>query len=396
MSEIDWGGFDHHSTAWMADPALTYAEARARCPVARSDQHGGFWLVTRYADVDAVARDWAHYSSASGIAIPAALDTRVVPQEADPPQHTEVRDQITPWFSPGAVGGMEPLVRALARELLASVAGAAGFDVAIDYAIPLASLTMLRLLGFATDVEPSLQHDIDLLLRSRHDSEALQAAGGRFGATVFGEITARRLEGVGSRHDLLDRILGMTLAGTPIDDATAISVGMSLIFAGLETSASSIATSAFELARRPGVRQRLIDGPELMTGAIEELLRFTSPVECIGRTVAMQTTLETQTLPPGDRVLIAYGSANRDPAVFAEPDDLDLDRPNNRHLAFGAGIHRCLGRHLARMELRVAIGELLDRFPNFEVTGPAVWGFGENRGIRSLPVLTNPSVSQPD
>jgi cytochrome P450 len=95
-------------------------------------------------------------------------------------------------------------------------------------------------------------------------------------------------------------------------------------------------------------------------------------------------------------VLIAYGSANRDPAVFAAPDDLDLERSNNRHLAFGAGIHRCLGRHLARMELRVAIRELLDRFPNYEVTGPVIWGFGENRGIRSLPVLTHPSVSQPD
>ena len=391
MSQIDWAAFDHHSTEWMADPGPTYGKARTRCPVVRSDQHGGFWLVTRYGDVDTVARDWARFSSASGIAIPAALDTRVVPQEADPPQHTEVRDQITPWFSPGAVGGMEPLVEALAGELLDRV-GSEEFDVALDFAIPLASLTMLRLLGFAESAEPSLQRDIGLLLRSRHDPGLLEAAGQRFGATVLGEISSRRLEGLGTRPDLLDRILAMTVAGAPIDDGTAISVGMSLIFAGLETSASGIATSAYELARRPALRGRLIHEPELLPSAVEELLRFTSPVECIGRTVTSETTLGPQTLAAGEKVLIAYGSANRDPEVFTDPDDLVLDRPNNRHLAFGSGIHRCLGRHLARMELRVGLAELLKRFPNYELKGPVVWGFGENRGVRSLPVSTGPTV----
>ena len=121
-------------------------------------------------------------------------------------------------------------------------------------------------------------------------------------------------------------------------------------------------------------------------------MRFTSPVECIGRTVTSETTLGPQTLAAGEKVLIAYGSANRDPEVFSDPDDLVLDRPNNRHLAFGSGIHRCLGRHLARMELRVGLGELLKRFPNYELKGPAIWGFGENRGVRSLPVSTGPTV----
>jgi len=387
MSAVDWSAFDHHAPEWMADPGATYAQARSRCPVAHSDQHGGFWLITRYTDVDAVARDWMRFSSASGIAIPTALDTRVVPQEADPPQHTEVRDQIAPWFSPGAVADMEPVVRALAGELLGRCAGTPGFDIALDYSTPLASLTMLRLLGFSERAEPSLQRDIDLLLRSRHDPEGLQAAGERFGATVFGEIAARRAEGVGAGHDLLDRVLGMTVGGSPIDDALAISVAMSLIFAGLETSASSIATSAYELALRPELRRRLIDEPGLLPSAVEELLRFTSPVECIGRTVTDDTVLDDQALAAGERVLVAYGSANRDPTIFTEPDNLVLDRPNNRHLAFGAGIHRCLGRHLARMELRVGLEELLRRFPRYEITEPVVWGYGENRGVRSLPTL---------
>jgi len=391
MTEFNWSAFDHHSPEWMADPGPRYEDARARCPVAHSDGYGGFWLITRYGDVDNVARDWAHFSSASGIAIPVALDTRVVPQEADPPLHGEVRDQITPWFSPGAVAQMEPLVRNLARELLEGVRTQSRVDVAVDYSIPLASLTMLRLLGFAESTEPSLQHDIDLLLRSRHDPDALQTAGERFGATVFTEIAGRRHDGVGSRDDLLDRILGMTKGDGPIDDSTAISVSMSLIFAGLETSAASIATSAYELARRPQLRRRLLDEPSLLPSAVEELLRFTSPVECIGRTVAADTAVGPQDLAAGDRVLIAYGSANRDPDVFSEPDELVLDRPNNRHLAFGAGIHRCLGRHLARMELRVGLGELLERFPDYAIAGRVQWGFGENRGIRSLPISTAPS-----
>jgi cytochrome P450 len=312
----------------------------------------------------------------------------VVPQEADPPLHGEVRDQITPWFSPGEVALMEPLVRELAHDLLDRVSTRSRFDVALEYSIPLASLTMLRLLGFAESTEPSLQRDIDLLLRSRHDPEALRAAGERFGATVFAEIAARRVDSVGSRGDLLDRILAMELAGEPIDDAIAISVSMSLIFAGLETSAASIATSAYELARRRDLRRRLLAEPALLASAVEELLRYTSPVECIGRTVAADIAVGPQELAPGDRVLIAYGSANRDPEVFADADELVLDRPNNRHLAFGAGIHRCIGRHLARMELRIGLSELLGRFPDYEIAGPVLWGFGENRGVRSLPVST--------
>ena len=392
MTEFNWSAFDHHSPEWMADPGPRYEDARSRCPVAHSDAHGGFWLVTRYGDVDDVAHDWEHFSSTSGIAIPVALDTRVVPQEADPPLHGEVRDQITPWFSPGTVAQMEPLVQDLAHTLLDRVAAESQIDVALDYSIPLASLTMLRLLGFPESTEPSLQHDIDLLLRSRHEPDALQAAGERFGGTVFAEIAGRRSDGVGSRDDLLDRILGMTTGDEAVDDATAISVSMSLIFAGLETSAASIATSAYELARRPELRQRLLDEPSLLPAAVEELLRFTTPVECIGRTVAGDTTVGSQHLAAGDRVLIAYGSANRDPDVFSDPDELVIDRPNNRHLSFGAGIHRCLGRHLARMELRVGLGALLGRFPRYEIAGPVVWGFGENRGVRSLPVSTDPSA----
>jgi cytochrome P450 len=383
---VDGSRFDHHSPDWMRDPSATYAALRANCPVVHSDVHGGFWLVTRHADVHAVARDWAVYSSASGIAVPAALDTRVVPQEADPPLHTVVRDQIVPWFSPGRVAEMEPLVRDLAVRLYEAAMAGGSFDLAIDVAIPLASLTMLRLLGFPEAVEPILQADIEALLRTRHDPTALAAAAERFAATMFAEISARREGTPGGRDDLLEKILQMTVAGAPIDDPTAISVGMSLIFAGLETSANAITTAAHVLATEPAARDRLLADPSLLPAAVEELLRIASPVECIGRRVTTATTLAGTALAAGERVLISYGSANHDPEVFDDPEHVVLDRPHNHHLAFGTGIHRCIGRHLARLELRVGLGELLARAPGYRIVGEPAWGFGENRGIRSLPL----------
>ena len=384
---IDVSTFDHHAPGWMLDPWATYAELRERCPVAHSDAHGGFWLVTRHDDVSAVARDWASYSSASGIALPdPEIGRRVIPQEADPPLHTDARDQVAPWFSPSKVLAMEPLVRGLAVDLYDAAIARGEFDLAIDVAIPLSALTMLRLLGFREALEPILQADIQTLLRSRHDHDAVAAAAQRLGATVSGEVSARREAGVGEGRDLLDLILQMTIGGEPIQDEEAGSIGMSLVFAGLETSATAISSAAYVLASEPALRERLLRDPPLLIAAIEELLRVASPVECIARTTTAPTELRGVQMAAGDRVVISYGSANHDPAVFDEPDRVVLDRRHNHHLAFGAGIHRCIGRHLARLEMRVGIGELLARAPHYRLVGEPLWGFGENRGIRSLPV----------
>jgi cytochrome P450 len=383
--------FDHHDPEQMLDPYPGYAELRKRGPDAHSDRHGGFWVVTRYADVVAVAQDHARFRSGHGIAVPLAIDVRVEPQESDPPRHTAVRGLMTPWFSVTAVAAMEPLVRSVSGALLDAWDGRSEVDLVADYANPLASLVVLRLLGFPEVLIPRLQTAIDVTLHSRHDPAAQGAAAADLAACVAETMAARRAAldaGTTPPDDLVTRILTGQIDGRAVTAEEAVSLGLSLVFAGFETSANTIATAAFHLASRPDLWDRLRADPELVPSAVEELLRFVSPVQVIGRRIDEALSLGDAALAPGDTVVVAYGSANHDPEEFVDPDEIRLDRTPNRHVAFGTGIHRCVGRHLARLELRVALGDLTARLAGYELADPAAveWGYGENRGVRALPV----------
>jgi cytochrome P450 len=196
-----------------------------------------------------------------------------------------------------------------------------------------------------------------------------------------------------AEDDLIDKIMAVEIDGAPTTVAEQVSMILSLVLAGLETSALAIASTAACLMDQPELRDRLIADPLLIPKAIDEFLRFISPVQAIGRRVTSQAQLGERTLHGGDQVLLLYGSANRDPAIFNEPDDIILDRHPNRHVTFGYGVHRCLGHHVARLELDVALRDMLGLLPALAPRGGVEWSFGENRGIRSLPVTLRHEAS---
>ena len=383
--------FDHHDPVVMADPTETYRRLRNECPVGWSNVHDGFWVVSRYDDVLEVAGDAERYCSGQGIAIPGtSTEARIEPQEADGPRHAQIRRQMNAWFARGPVLAMRPAIEDLSASLLEQCRARVTFDLATDYAVPLASLTMLRVLGIPIEYEGRLRKNLDVLLHARTAEESVV-----FGAYI--ELYQCISDLLGGKHnaaegnaaaedDLINKIMGMEIDGTPTTVAEQVSMILSLVLAGLETSALAIASTAACLIDQPELRDRLIADPLLIPKAIDEFLRFNSPVQAIGRRVTSQAQLGERTLSVGDQVLLLYGSANRDPAIFHEPDEIVLDRHPNRHVTFGYGVHRCVGHHVARLELEVALRDMLGLLPALAPQGEVEWSFGENRGIRSLPV----------
>ena len=385
--------FDHHDPQIMTDPNETYRRFREECPVGRSEVHDGFWVVSRYDDVLLVAGDPERYCSGQGIAIPATETTsRVEPQEADGPRHLQIRKQMNAWFALGAVRAMRLAVEDLSASLLEECEARGSFDLAIDYAVPLASLTMLRILGIPVEYEGPLRGNIDVLLHARTAEEhvvnhAIAELYECISKILDEKRTSAAADGAAG-DDLINKIMAVEIDGAPTTVVEQFSMILSLVFAGLETSALAIASTAACLIDRPELRDRLIADPLLIPTAIDEFLRITTPVQAIGRTVTSQAQLGERTLNGGDRVLLLYGSANRDPEKFDEPEEIVLDRHPNRHVTFGYGVHRCLGRHVARLELDVALRHMLGLLPTLTLApqSRAEWSFGENRGIRSLPV----------
>lgn len=394
--------FDHHDPAIMADPIDTYRQFRQECPVGRSHVHNGFWVVSRYDDVLHVAGDPEQYCSGQGIAIPGpSVDVRVEPQEADGPRHAQIRKQMNGWFARGPVMQMRPAIEELSTELLELCTAQATFDLAIDYAVPLASLTMLRILGIPAEHEAALRKNLDVILHARTVEESAV-----FGAYIemyecISEIIATKqsatpVDDAGER-DLIDKILAIEIDGAPTTVTEQVSMILSLVLAGLETSALAIASSAACLIERPELTNRLVADPQLIPKAVDEFLRFISPVQAIGRRVTSETRLGATALNSGDQVLLLYGSANRDPDKFDDPDEIVLDRQPNRHVTFGYGVHRCVGHHVAKLELDIALRHLLDVLPQLQIASQdeVQWSFGENRGVRSLPVTFAQKTTEP-
>ena len=383
--------FDHHDPVIMADPAEAYRRFRNECPVGWSNVHQGFWVVSCYDDVLHAAGDAEQYCSGQGIAIPGtSTGARIEPQEADGPRHAQIRKQMNAWFARGPVLAMRPAIEDLSASLLEQCRARITFDLAIDYAVPLASLTMLRVLGIPIEYEGRLRKNLDAILHARTEDESVV-----FGSYIelyecISEVLVGKQKGAegnpGAEDDLINKIMAVEIDGTPTTVAERVSMILSLVLAGLETSALAIASTAACLIDQPELRDRLIADPRLIPKAIDEFLRFISPVQAIGRRVTSQAQLGERTLNGGDQVLLLYGSANRDPAIFNEPDEIVLDRHPNRHVTFGYGVHRCLGHHVARLELDVALRDMLGLLPALAPQGRVEWSFGENRGIRSLPV----------
>ena len=396
----DWAtDYDIFDPSYVADPYGIWAELRSACPIAHTDRWGGSWLPTRYADVTEIARDIDRFPSGNGISVVPVLGAGsnegaspllaagVPPISADPPLHTWTRRLVLPTMSPARVAEYEVFTRELCARLVDEIVQRGEGDAAADYAQQIPVRVIGHILGVPESMSATFTEWVRDVLEFAHDPERRQRGVIAIVGYIQAAIEERQANPV---DDFISELLQAEHDGEPIGIPVVMGMCALLLVAGVDTTWSSIGSTMWHLATHADDTRRLVNEPELMATAIEEFLRAYAPVT-MARRLSDDVEFAGCPMKAGDRILMNFPAANRDPEVFPDPDTVVLDRLHNRHVAFGAGIHRCAGSNLARMEIRVAVEEWLKRIPEFEVTDAALvtWAGGQVRGPRSIPVRIN-------
>ena len=304
---------------------------------------------------------------------------------SDPPEHTPERRLMLPFFSPKAVEKYREPTRELSRRLIAGFVEDGRVDAAGEYARQIPPRVIAEILGIDPEMSDEFTEWVQGVLElGLQDAEIREKYRLIIQDFFLAEIERRKAD---PGDDLISFLLHTELDGEPVPmHVVRSNLGLMLV-AGIDTTWSSIGSALWHLSTHPEDRQRLVDDPELIPIAIEEFLRAYSPVT-MARLAANDTSIGGCPVKKGERVLLSFPAANRDPEVFDDAEEVIIDRAVNRHVAFGVGIHRCLGSNLARMEMQVAIEEFLAKIPEFEVEDPdaVTWAGGQVRGPRYLPV----------
>ncbi len=396
-SVTDWArDYDIFHPDYIGDPFIIWDDLRESCPVAHTDRWGGSWLPTTYADVMAISHDIGRFSSASVGVLPDNDDAADKPASAggipvlppisvDPPLHTWTRRLMLPWFSHRRVEELEVITRDLCRGLVDGFVADGRADGAADYAQQIPVRIISLVLGVPEDMSESFTGWVRDVLEFAHDERRREAGSEAVGMYLYEQVQRRKTD---PGDDLISELVHTEHEGEKLSDEIVLGIAALTLVAGVDTTWSAIGSSLWHLATHHDDRRRLVAEPELMPTAVEELLRVYSPVT-MARVVTEDTEFQGCPMRAGDKVLLNFPAANRDPAVFDRADEVVLDRQINRHLAFGAGIHRCAGSNLARMEVQVAIEEWLRQIPEFHVPEGAevTWAGGQVRGPRSVPVV---------
>ena len=388
----DWAtDFDHTDDVWAADPYPIWDELREKCPIAHSDRYGGVWLPTRHDDVAAIAYDTEHFTSRSILVTefrpPHELAPRGIapPISSDPPFHKNARRLLLPAFAPQAIDKLEPFTRTYCEDLIEAMRGRDVVDAAEEYAQHIPVRVIAHMLGFPEEDADRFRGFVKHVL----EGVALPMEERAEGMMVLFEYLRDQIQDHidNPRDDLTTYFLNAELDGQPLDEGHVGGTIALLLLAGIDTTWSAIGASLWHLAGHPDDRERLVNDPALLPIAMEELLRAYSPVT-MARLVKDDVEWNGCPMKADEWVLLPFPSANRDPEFFADADQVIIDREENRHAAFGLGIHRCAGSHLARMELRVALETWLEAFPRFSLDDPGAveWSGGQVRGPRKLPI----------
>lgn len=382
--------FDHHDPEIMNDPYPVFAEMRATCPVQHTDAHGGYWVLTRYRDIYDVTHDPATFSS-RGIAIPSIGqgDIPITPIEIDPPEHTRYRHLLNPAFVVHKMERYEPLARAAATRLVDGFIERGECDIAQELAKPLPQILIAKILGVPEEDKVKFDSWVHRCIdASGYDQEAAMAAGAELYGYFGGLVAARRQD---PADDFLTELINIEVDGDKLSDMELMGICFQLLLAAIETTFSTIGNALWYMGHHEADRARLAGDLSLMPTAVEEFLRYLAPVS-VARTATRDTEIGGQRIAEGEKLLLVFPSANRDESEFPDADRVVLDRDPNRHMAFGIGIHRCLGMHLARTEIRAALEEVLTRLPDYRIVDESLvrWSAGHVRGIRSLPITFTP------
>ena len=376
------------------------AELTRHGPIVYSTAHGGHWVVTGYDLIQQVHRDPATFSSSS-VNLTSISDRKQLPIELDPPLHTAFRKALQPLFSPTRMKALEPQIRSTINGLIDGFAARGECEFVAEFAHELPASVFLTLMGWPVEDGPMFTEQTDIALigvpgatPEESDAARLEAANRMY--DYFGTmVTERRGSGATDPDDVtaavIDSQLDVDGETRSLTDDELCQMFYLLLIAGLHTVQGSLAWSMMLLSQEPEQRQQLVADPSLIPAAVEEILRIETATTT-ARVVACDTELGGVPLKEGDRVLTVLAGANRDPREFDRPDALRIDRTPNRHLAFGSGPHRCIGSHLARIELRIALEELHRRIPNYWVDPdqPPISHASQVRGVVRLPLKFTP------
>ena len=386
----DW---DHADAQWVHDPYPIWSDLRTRCPVAHTERYGGGWFPSTHAGVSQIANDTENFTSRTVIigngrpdegALPSPIGVSP-PISSDPPFHQVARRLLLPAFAPGPVNALEPRVRDLCVGLLDRMAGREVINGGSDYAqyIPVAVIS--RMLGFPEADEDLFREFVHIVVAGiDHPQEERIEEFAPVEAYFTKQIEDHQAH---PRDDLTSYLLNVEVGGQKLALEHVFGTMVLVLIAGIDTTWSALGASLWHLASHPEDLARLVNEPELMPIAIEEFLRFYAPVT-MARLVKHDMEYLGCPMKEYDWILLGFPAANRDPSAFADADRFIIDRLENRHLAFGLGIHRCAGSNLARLEMRVALEEFIKRYPRFELADPdaVTWAPGQIRGPRNLPL----------
>ena len=363
--------FDPFDQAYFADPWPYYAQMRDDHPVYRREVPNHrvwphYWMLSRAADVDDALGDWRTYSSARGTLID--TDITLLPPNMfnmDPPRHDELRSILARVLTPTRVAGLEPVVRAYARELVEGVKGNGAMDVSTEFAQMVPTITMCTLMDLPREDRPKfLRWNLDTLAGADFTSPDALAAYGEM-AVYWTELVAVRRAVPG--NDLISQIIHTEVDGEPLSDEEIGGFCSLLHDAAQNTTMNMLTHGVLELGRHPEERAKLVADPSKWPRAVDELMRYVSPVQGLARTTTRDVELHGVTIPQGDQVLMLYGSANHDERVFPNADVFDIDRAPKAHYGFGHGIHHCLGNAVAKLEIRCALDEVVRTLGEWQV-----------------------------
>jgi cytochrome P450 len=375
--------FDITHPLWSEDFHGLQAYMRSKCPVLHSDHQGGYFALTKHADIVEVLRDHETYSNGGGVFLtPLPGNQQLIPTDADPPLQREYRRLIDRYLSAARVAEYEPDVRRTADALIDRFAAAGECDIYHDFAVPLPSQIFLRLV---LDIHGEDEEEANRQVERAMSSETLEEVEAGFNGLkdwCANLIESRR--GETDRDDLIAGLINGKVFKRPLTPEEQVSTLMSVTIGGLETASSVIGYGVTMLIEHPEVQERVRDDPAALNVAVEEIVRLASPTALM-RTVTTDTELNGQQLKEGDRVLIVFPAANRDPLVFADPDEFSMDRPNAKEaVSFGAGMHRCPGSNLARMALRAAFSTVLTRLTDLALPEPVAFTATQIRSPRAV------------
>jgi cytochrome P450 len=383
--------FDYLAPEFARELHPTLARMRALCPVAHSDQHRGYWIATKYEDVLRVAQDWETFSSELGVSVPETqMTVQAIPEHVDPPLHRVYKRLINAYFTPAAVAPYEQPTRALVTRLIDDFVEAGTCDFLTDFARPFPGLAFFDLVLSAPSDQLAELNDLatKASMPNNPDARECWAALHKW---IQDFVDLRRSQP--TRGDVVDAILHAEIEGRPVTNAEILGLILLLILGGLETTAGALGHFMIRFCQDPEIPALLRRQPELVPAAVEELLRLEGSFIAIGRTARHDAEIAGHPIKRGDKVLIFWASANRDEAEFPAAAAFDLNRVSNRHIAFGAGPHRCAGSNLARLNLQVAVHEVVQRLTDLTLTAPVEtlpFHSALNRSPLSVPISFTP------